>query len=99
MRCFRFEEYGGCRIDSKRLSMGLPGSVRRLILAGLSERKMSEPFHTPEEARPTVESDWIAKSLAIWHSDSVSRLVGKVKRDTKLKRRANELENISQCGA
>ena len=41
--------------------------------------------------------DWIAKRLFMGHPGSVSRKVGNVKRNRKLKKRTVELEKMLQC--
>jgi len=45
--------------------------------------------------RTTVGFEWIAIRLHMGHPGSVSRLVCNVKRDRKLEKRVNELENLS----
>jgi hypothetical protein len=47
--------------------------------------------------RTTVGFEWIAIRLQMGHPDSVIRLVCHVKRDRKLEKSVNELENLSQC--
>jgi putative transposase len=48
--------------------------------------------------RTAVSADWIAKRLRKGHPGSVIRQVGIVKRDHKLQKQVNELENMCQCG-
>ena len=75
----------GLPTDSEGLAELRKGDERKALLATLLR------------SRTTVGFDWIAKRLAMGHPGSVSRQVGKVKRDRKLKKRTVELEKMLQC--
>jgi hypothetical protein len=77
--------------------LGLPvAAVERAELRKGDERKAI--LATFLRRRTAVSADWIAKRLRMRHPASVSRQVGHVKRDRKLQKQVNELENMCQCG-
>lgn len=93
-------DYG--KLDAERLIetcgplLGLATDSEALAkLRKVDERKAL--LATVLRSRAMVGFDWIAKQLSMGHPGSVSRLVGNVKRDRKLKKRTVELEKILQC--
>jgi hypothetical protein len=48
--------------------------------------------------RTAASTEWIAKRLQMGHPGSVSRQVGIVKRDKKLRKKLNKLEKMCHCG-
>ncbi|MEI6676353.1 MAG: hypothetical protein WCO57_14380, partial [Verrucomicrobiota bacterium] len=48
--------------------------------------------------RTAASTEWIAKRLQMGHPGSVSRQVGIVKKDEKLRKKLNDLEKMSHCG-
>jgi REP element-mobilizing transposase RayT len=90
-------------VDAERLiglfgpKLGLPvAAVELAELRKGDERKAI--LATFLRRRTAVSADWIAKRLRMGHPGSVSRQVGIVKRDRKLQKQVNELENMCQCG-
>jgi putative transposase len=76
--------------------LGLPLRVEELAaLRKGDERKAL--LAAMLRSRTAVGFNWIATRLVMGHPGSVSRQVGNVKRDRKLKKRANELEKMLQC--
>ena len=59
------------------------GDSRKALLAAVLKR------------RTAVGADWIAQRLAMGHPGSVSRQIGRVKRDRKLQQQADEVEKIT----
>jgi hypothetical protein len=45
-----------------------------------------------------ASTEWIAKRLQMGHPGSVSRQVGIVKKDKKLRKKLNDLEKMFHCG-
>jgi hypothetical protein len=48
--------------------------------------------------RSAASTEWIAKRLQMGHPGSVSRQVGIVKKDKKLRKKLNDLEKMFHCG-
>jgi hypothetical protein len=88
----------GCGEDDRNLwsASGITDGFGGIgILRKGDERKAL--LATVLRSRTTVGFDWIAKRLSMGHPGSVSRQVGKVKRNRKLKKRTLELEQMLQC--
>lgn len=76
----------GLPTDSEALAKLRKGDERKALLAAVLR------------SRTTVGFGWITKRLSMGHPGSVSRQVGNVKRDRKLKKRTLELGKMLQCG-
>jgi hypothetical protein len=48
--------------------------------------------------RTAASTEWIAKRLQMGHPGSVSRQVGIVKKDKKLRKKLTDLEKMCHCG-
>ena len=74
----------GLPTEAAELAQLRKGDERKAILATLLRR------------RTVVGFEWIATRLHMGHSASVSRLVCGVKRDKKLEKKVNELDQLFQ---
>jgi hypothetical protein len=72
----------GLPAGSKELEGLRKGDERKALLAGLLARKT------------TVSREWLGQRLGMGHPGSVSRMLGAVKRNRKLRARINEIEKL-----
>ena len=76
----------GLPFAARELEALRKGDPRKALLAAVLKR------------RTAVGTDWIAQRLAMGHPGSVSRQIGRVKRERKLQQQADELDKMLQCG-
>jgi REP element-mobilizing transposase RayT len=77
--------------------MGLPTGAKELCLLRKGDEGKAL-MAALIRGRTAASTEWIAKRLQMGHPGSVSRQVGIVKRDKKLRKKLNELEKMCHCG-
>ena len=76
----------GLPTSEKELGRLRKGDERKALMAALIR------------CRSAASTEWIAKRLQMGHPGSVSRQVGIVKKDKKLRKKLNDLEKMFHCG-